>query len=193
MFAQVDSTAYSRDYEFKEGVFLSFYQLKANDPISKSSIISSIPKEELTFFKQLMVQSVFKYTDSTGKEREVSVSDSWGYCQNRSVYINYNKTFNKLNVIGTLCHFTAIVAANIGYRDPMNFGLNTTDELHQFVYDTQTNKIYDFTAKSMEMLIINDMDLYKQFTSLKRRDKENSIFIYLRKYNDKHPLFLSSK
>lgn len=190
VFAQADSIAYSRDYEFKEGIYVSFDELKGNNPIPKMSIISSIPKEELTFLKQVMEQPGFKYIDSSGKELEMLSSAIWGYCQNRSIYINFNNTFNKLNVLGTLSHFTALVQTNVGYRDPMNYGLNTINELRQFVYDSQANKTYDFSSKNMEMLLINDIDLYKQFTGLKRRDKESSIFVYLRKYNEKHPLYL---
>jgi len=73
----------------------------------------------------------------------------------------------------------------------MGYGLNNSvDEMRQFVFDTQTNKVYDFNVKNMEMLLKNDSDLFIQFMALKKRKKADSIFIYLRKYNEKHPLYL---
>lgn len=194
--AQPDSIAYSRDYEFTEGFFLAVDQFKNNDPILKSSVISGIPKNQLDFMKQLVEQKNIVFTDSKGVEQKIETLTVWGYCQNRSVYINFNKQFNKLIVIGTLCHFTAMVATSIGFRDPMGYGAglnNTVDELRQYVFDTKTNKVFDFNVKNMEMLLKNDTILYDQFMALKKREKPDVIFVYLRKFNEKHPLFLLQK
>lgn len=193
-FAQSDSIAYSRDYEFTDGIFLTIDQFKNNHPIPKPSIISGIPKSELDFLKQVIEQKNIFYTDLEGVEQKIETAGVWGYCQNRSVYINFNKQFNKLNVIGTLCHFTAMVATTVSFHDPMGYGLNNTvNELRQYVFDTQTNKVLDFTVKNMETLLQNDTDLYNQFMALKKREKPDAIFVYLRKFNEKHPLYLLQK
>ncbi|MCE9539448.1 MAG: hypothetical protein K8R85_09550 [Bacteroidetes bacterium] len=194
-FAQVDSIAYSRDYEFTEGVFLTIDQFKNNDPIPKASIISGIPKSQLDFLKQLIEQKNIFFTDSKGVQQKIETASVWGYCQNRSVYINFNKQFNKLNVIGTLCHFTAMVATSVGFHDPMGYGgvNNTVNELRQYVFDTQTNKVFDFTVKNMETLLQSDSALYNQFMALKKREKPDAIFVYLRKFNEKHPLFILNR
>lgn len=194
--AQIDSIAYSRDYEFTEGIYLTVTQFKQNNPILKSAVVSGIPNSELDFLKQIVQQKYIIFKDSTGKEQKIETSSLWGYCQNRSVYINFNKEFNKLNVIGTLCHFTATVVTALGFRDPMGYNNgfnNSSDELRQFVFDTKSNKVYDFNVKNMEMLLINDADLYNQFMALKKRQKPDAIFVYLRKYNEKHSLYLPKK
>jgi hypothetical protein len=195
-FAQTDLIAYSHDYEFTEGIFLTVNHFKQNNPITRSSIVSSIPKSEIDFFKQLVEQKNISCKDTSKKEKMIETATIWGYCQNRAVYINFNKQFNRLNVIGTLCHFTATITTNVGYHDAMSnrYGMgmsNVVQELRQFVYDTQNNKIYDFDEKNMEVLLKNsDQDLYNQFMLLKKREKSNAIFVYLRKYNEKHPLYL---
>lgn len=194
--AQSDSIAYSRDYEFTEGFFLAVDQFKNNHPVLKSSIISGIPKDQLDFMKQVVEQKNMVFADSKGVEQKIETLTIWGYCQNRSVYINFNKQFNKLIVIGTLCHFTAMVATSVGFRDPMGYGAglnNTVDELRQYVFDAQTNKVFDFNVKNMEMLLKNDTMLYEQFMALKKREKPDVIFVYLRKFNEKHPLYLHKK
>jgi hypothetical protein len=45
----------------------------------------------------------------------------------------------------------------------------------------------------MEILLKNDAVLYEGFMKLKKRAKADSIFIYLRKYNETHPLYLPLK
>jgi hypothetical protein len=34
--------------------------------------------------------------------------------------------------------------------------------------------------------------LYDEFMKFKKKDKPEQIFVYLRKYNDRHPLYLKS-
>lgn len=192
--SQPDSIPYSRDYEFKEGVFFTPKQFKQNNPILKLSISSGIPSNQLDFLTQVVEQKIITFKDASGNEQKLETASIWGYCQNRSFYINFNNVFNRFNVIGTFCHFTAIVSTSVGFRDPMGYGLNNSvDEMRQFVFDTQTNKVYDFNVKNMELLLKNDSDLYIQFMALKKRKKADSIFIYLRKYNEKHPLYLPEK
>jgi hypothetical protein len=190
-FSQTDSVSYSHDFDFNEGFYLSINQFKSNSPIPKQAIISPVPKGEPDFFKQVTEQKTLSYMDLEGKEQHLETANIWGYCQNRSVYVNFNNGFNKLNLIGTLCHFTSIIKINVGYPMSYNYGYNNTiEELRQFVLDTKNNRVYDFDVKNMEFLLSNDNDLSNQFAVLKKRIKSNSIFIYLRKYNEKHPFYL---
>ncbi|MGZ4048922.1 MAG: hypothetical protein ACXVPU_07435 [Bacteroidia bacterium] len=192
-FSQTGMIAYSHDYDFKEGIYLSLDQFKQNSPIPKSAFITGIPKDELDFFSQLLEEKTIVYKDTAGKEVKLAPLSVWGYSQNRTIYINFNKSFNRVNVIGTLFHFTAAVRVVTGYQDPMsyNYGINNThDEIRQFVFNTQTNMITEFNVKNMELILKDDAELSAQFEALKKRAKADSIFIYLRKYNEKHPLYL---
>lgn len=185
------SVPYSRDYEFKEGVFLTIDQFKNNDPILKAAIISNIPKNQADFMKEIMEFKNIIYKDKDGKEQKLETMSVWGYCQNRTIYINFNNDFNRLNVIGTLCHFTAAVLIRGGYQDPMNtYGINTQSEVRQFILNTKENKVVDFNIPEMEKILQDDQQLYTEFMKLKKRKKADSIFIYLRSYNEKYPLYL---
>lgn len=194
-FAQFDSVPYSRDFEFREGFFQTVYHLKNNEPIPKASIISGYPKSQPDFMTQVMQAKYITYKDRDGIEQKVLTSTLWGFCQNRTIYINYNGEFSRLNVIGTLCHFIAKKYTPVGYTDPMNYnyGINTSDEQHQFVLDTQADRIYDFTVSTMEMLLASDPQLSAEFMLIKRRKRQDFIFVYLRKFNEKHPLYISVK
>lgn len=192
-FSQTNSVPYSREYIFTEGFFLTVHQFKSNSPILKTSVISEISKDDVDFLKEEIKKKKIAYQDSSKVQYKIETSNIWGYCQNRTIYINYNNDFNRVNVIGTLMQFTALITTSPGFMDPMysNYGLNTTvDELRQFVFDTQTNKIMPFDVKNLTLLLKNDPELYSEFMALGKREKADSQFIYLRKYNENHPLML---
>lgn len=193
-YSQNQTTAYSREYEFKEGIYLTIEDFFNNNPIEKKLIVSAVPKTDVDFMKQVVENKYMMYKDSTGKEIKIETSTIWGYCQNRSIYINYNKSFNRLNVIGTLCHFTATITNYINYTDPMyTMGMNNTyDEVRQFVLDTQINKVYAFNVGNMELILKNDDALFEEFSKIKKRKKGDAIFLYMRKYNEKRPLYLKA-
>jgi len=193
-FSQADSVPYSREYEFKEGIFLNVEQFRRNDPIPKSAIISAYPKTQVDFMKQVTGERYITYKAADGSEQKVETLSLWGYCQNRSLFINFNDELNRVNQIGTLCHFTSIVTMPVSYQDPMNtYGISTSDEMRQFIFDTQTNKVFDFNVKNMELLLKNDPALYTEFMKLKKRKKADAIFVFLRRYNENHPLYLPAK
>ena len=193
--AQFDSVPYSRDFEFREGFFPTVYHLKNNEPVPKSKIISNYPKTQSDFMTQVMDAKYVKYIDRDGVEQKIQSANIWGYCQNRTVYINYNGEFTRMNVIGTLCHFIGKKYTPVGYNDPMNYnyGINTSDDQHQFVFDTESDRIYDFSVSNMEILLARDPQLSAEFALIKRRKKQDFIFVYLRKFNEKHPLYISAK
>jgi hypothetical protein len=191
--AQKDSIPYTKDYEFNEGIYGTIKDFKQNTPINKVAVVTTIPKNQLDFYKQLVESRVIAYKDTTGNEQQIESSTLWGYCQNRSIYINFNSAFQRLNVIGSLCHFTASVKSLTSYNDPTNYGMgNSHTELRQYVLNTETNEIVDFTAQSMELILSKDKLLYDEFMKFKKKDKPKQIFVYLRKYNDRHPLYLKS-
>jgi hypothetical protein len=192
-FSQTPMVPYSHDYDFKEGVYLSLDQFKQNNPIPKSAFITGIPKNQLDFLTQLLEEKMVVYKDPEGNEVKIESSTIWGYAQNRSVYLNFNKEFNRVNVIGTIFHFTASIRVEPNYRDPMdyNYGINNgRDEIRQFIFDTQTNVVNEFNVQNMELILKDDAELLAQFEALKKRAKADSVFIYLRKFNEKHPLYL---
>ncbi len=194
--AQTNTVAYTRDYEFKEGLFLTLEQFKKNKPILKSAIVSILPKDQIDFLTQVTEQKSITYKDTAGVEQKIETNTIWGFYQNRTVFINFNNEFNRINVIGTLSLFSAMVVQAPMRNEPIGdmYAIEPAfQELRQFVYDTQTNKVFDFNVKNMELLLKNDAELYAQFMKLKKRKKADSIFIYLRKYNEKHPLYLASK
>jgi hypothetical protein len=208
IFAQSTTVPYTRDYGFKEGIYITASQFEQNAPISKAALISNVPTSRVDFIGEVMKQKDIVYIDSTtGKEQRIAVSNVWGYCQNKIVYVYSNKKFVRMNTIGTLCQYTGSITNVINNYNPMysgypgmgfpggypgygGGGTTTYEELKQFIFDTKSNQVFDFTPESLEALIMDDEALFKEFMELKHRKKSEMMFIYLRRYNEKHPLML---
>jgi predicted acetyltransferase len=192
--AQTDSIPYSKDFNFKEGLYLSYADFRNNDPIPKTKIQTNYDKNALDFFKQETAKTEIKYLDASGVEQTVRTNKLWGYCSNNGIYINYGRDFSKIMVVGSICHFTATVETYVGGYDhytgaPANI---RSYQLEQFVIDSRTGKVGSFTLVNMEALLKQDDALYNEFMKLSKRKRKDMMFVYLRKFNEKYPLYFKS-
>ena len=182
---------YNKNFRFKEGIYLTYDQFKHDTPISNLRIISKYDKHEIGFLSKLVLKKKISYLDSVGNKQEVTTGNIWGYSNNNIVYINLNGEFNRIPIIGNICHFTAIVTVyNELYEsnayDPGGYAAR---EFRQYILDFETGKILLYTINNLEFILKRDQQLYGEFSALKKRQKKKSKFIYLRKYNERHPLY----
>ncbi len=126
----------------------------------------------------------------------INVSDIWGFANKGVLYINHNDEFNRVPVVGKISHFIA----NASYTNnnyPYRYGSynnnyynpTTVTELRQYLLDFETGKIYDFNYITVEILLMNDTEIYDEYNDLRKRKKKKLKFLYLRKFNEKNPLF----
>jgi len=195
LFAQQKAIQYTKDFEFKNGIYISFLDFKNNNPLPASQLISDYNKNSREFFDKVLSKSTFSYIDSAGKEQTLKTDEIWGYCANGIIYINHGTDFNRVTIIGSIFHFVATIPMKVGMSDPLNYNdpfynpQQYTYISEQFVLDYETGKVLEFNVSNMEALISRDEMLYKEFTAFKKKKKRNSIFLYLRKYNEKYPIY----
>ena len=123
LFGQADNTGivkYSPDFVFNEGLFLTFNQLKANRPIPKTRILSKDDIDNFDFFTNLIENEMIYYYDNVGVRREVITNNIWGFSRNGALFINYNGTFNRIPVVGSICHFVSNITVMTERYDPYN-------------------------------------------------------------------------
>jgi len=63
-------------------------------------------------------------------------------------------------------------------------------EIKQFIVDFETGKVLDFDLENTELLLMKDAQLYEEFVQLPRKKKKEMMFVYIRKFNEKNPLYL---
>ncbi len=194
-FGQQKTIQYDRDFQFREGVYFTYLDFKNNNPIPTSKIISDYNKNNRDFISSVLNKPDFKYIDGFGKENTYTSNQIWGYCSNGTIFVNHGTDFNRVNIIGSICHFVATVKVRISAADPFYnnqpFGSQDrfTYSTEQFVIDYESGKILPFSTGNMEALLSRDELIYQEFNALKNRKKRESIFLYLRKYNEKHPIY----
>ncbi len=204
IFGQSDSAGmvkYSTDFKFKEGIYINFDQVKENDPIPKSRILTSVDYDDQYFFDHLQDQKKIYYYDKIGTKHELVVKNLWGYSRNGFLYININGNFFRITYIGKICHFVATQTTymnsynnpyyNNYYYSPYQYNPQTyqTTEMRQYLLDFETGKVYDYNDESIEILLMKDPELYDEYMALRKKKKKQLKFLYIRKFNEQNPLY----
>ena len=133
-------------------------------------------------------------------KKMVQVKDIWGYSDNGFLYIGLSAGFHRISIVGSLCHFVAdITVYSTYYRDPYYYNsynyysmrpvTTKSSELRQYLLDFKTGKIYDYNIEGLEIALMNDPELYDEYLGLKKKKKKQLKFFYLRKYNERNPLY----
>jgi len=219
--AQTDSTSanlvrYTPEFKFREGFYLNFDQVKNNRPVPKSRILTSVDYRSNTFFDQVIESRTLTYFDDFGNSQEVETSKMWGYSKNGILYINIGGSFNRITIMGNICHFVANVTtysnrySPYGYSpyghgfSPYGYGYSPygyspygygspnmrTTELKQFLLDFNSGKVMEYDTKNVEMLLMSDPELHDEFARLRSRRKQQLRFMYVRQFNERNPLYI---
>ena len=208
-FSQVDSVnlvKYTPDFRFKEGVFVNFEQVKNNQPIPKSRVLTDVSYDDPYFFDRIVEKKRLYYYDNYGVKQEIQISDIWGYSRNGVLYIGMNEGFYRITIIGSICHFVAnLTTYNSNYQyypyydyydyySPyhMRQTPRTTNEMRQYIMDFSTGKVMEYDVAGVEVLLMKDPELHDEFVSLKNKKKKQLKFLYIRKFNERNPLYLSN-
>lgn len=71
------------------------------------------------------------------------------------------------------------------------YGRNMTrNELKQYLIDFESGKILEYDVSNAELLLMKDSELYEEYVRLPRKKKKELIFVYIRKFNEKNPLYI---
>jgi len=213
-----ETVKYTPDFRFHDGIFLNFEQVKQNNPVPKARLLTSTDYNDKEFFKKLLESDKIYFYDGMGVRQEVKVSDLWGYARNGVLYIQVQNNFNRITFVGSICHFVADVTTYDsryyspygGYYDPYYYSPYSygsyypygsyyspysrsnmaRSEIKQYLINFEEGDIVDFDQKNTEMLIMKDSELYEEYVRLPRKERKNLMFVYIRKYNERNPLYI---
>lgn len=214
-----DSTIrYTPDFKFKDGIYLSFDQVKINSPIPKAKLLTSADYNDREFFNKVFESDKVYFYDEMGIRQEVEKSNIWGFARNGVLYVLIQDSFNRITFFGNICHFVADVTtydtrhnnySPYGYYDPYYspYGYGSyypygsyyspysqqtvaRNELKQYIIDFETGKVLEFTTENVELLLMKDPSVYDEYVQLPAKKKKELRFVYIRKFNEKNPLYL---
>ncbi len=207
--AQKDTVKYSPEFEFNDGFFFNFNQVKNNDPVPGARLISDYDHRDVDFYDKILEQKRIAFFDKNGVRQDVPVSKLWGFSRNGVLYIKLGEGFHRITIVGQICHFVATITTyDDRYSDPYYYGgrysrnpyydpyspynrrTTRNSEMKQYLLDFETGKIMDYDFKSIEVLLMKDPELYDEFVALRKRKKKQLKFYYLRKFNERNPLLI---
>jgi hypothetical protein len=190
---------YSPEYKFAEGFYPDFESVKKNSPIPKGRIISDYDYNDNNFFENTVLQKKIYYFDNLGNRLEILTSRLWGYAKNGALYINIDDGFYRITLVGSICHFIAYHTDtyNTSYYDPYSVSYpyypgatSSSTEMMQYLFDFNTGRVVNYDVEGLEVLIMTDARLHDEFMQLSSRKKKQMLFVYLRKFNERNPLYL---
>lgn len=206
LISQIDTTKmvrYTPEFKFEDGIFLNFDKVRNNDPIPKSKILSTVDYNDKDFFTRILSESKVSYYNNLGEKMEVEVRKIWGYSRNGILYVNMGGDFQRITIVGKICHFVANVTVydnmyydpyyyryyNSYYYSPRSRSV-ASNELKQYILDFDTGRLMDYTVSNLEAILTRDAELYDEYVKLKKKKKKQLKFMYIRKYNERNPLYL---
>jgi hypothetical protein len=206
LFCQTDSLdliKYTPEFKFREGIFISFQQVRTNSPIPKSRILTSASYDDPYFFSNILEQKEIQYFDNFGVQRSIKTKKIWGYSQNEILYIGINDGFYRIIIIGSICHFVATHTSYNNNYYPYSYydyryypygvspSVNTRTEMRQYLLDFTTGNVMEYDVASVEVLLMKDPELHDEYVALRNRKKKQLKFLYIRKFNERNPLYFT--
>lgn len=213
---------YTPDFRFNDGIFLNFDQVKYNRPIPKAKILTSADYNDREFFTKVFASDNFYFYDEVGVRQEVAKNDIWGFARNGVLYVMIQGNFSRVTFIGQICHFVADVTTYDtrynnyspynyydpyyyspysyyggypygGYNYPYNQSTTARTELKQYIIDFESDKVMEFSLENVEVVLMRDPAIYEEFMKMSKKMRKQMMFVYIRKFNEKNPLYLPSK
>jgi len=209
---------YTPEFKFIDGIYLNFDQVKLNSPIPKAKLLTSIDYNDREFFKKILQINKIYFYDNMGMRQEIAKNTIWGYARNGVLYVQIQENFNRITFVGSICHFVADITtydsryynSPYGYYDPYyspyGYGSYSNtynpyyspyrqsnvarNELKQYLIDFESGKVMEFDVENTELLLMKDSQLYEEYVQLSRKKKKELMFVYIRKFNEKNPLYI---
>jgi len=207
--AQIDTSSmvrYTQDFRFNEGIFLTFDQVRNNAPIPKARLITDVDYYNKDYFTEVLSSKYIYFYDYYGSRQQVKSSDIWGFSRNGILYILMENEFFRITIVGRICHFVATTTTyDNRYYDPYysnpyyydsyyRYGSSPsayrTNEMRQYLIDFDSGDLYNYETKYIEVLLMKDPELHDEYIQLRNKKKKQLRFFYLRKFNERNPLYL---
>jgi len=198
---------YSHDFNFGDGIYANFDMVLANDPIPTARIVTDLDMFDRAFYEKITAGKEIVIYDENGVKKELKTTEIWGYGRNGILYINVGSAFHRISFVGSICHFVANVTTyNPNYYDPYYYNpyysnsyyynrysmpqsnVASTD-LRQYLLDFETGDVMEYDAESVEVLLMKDPELADEFHALRNRKQKQMKFVFIRRFNEKHPLY----
>ena len=200
---------YSPGFELKDGLYLNIDDVKNNDPIPLARIVTDLGSYNKDFINEMYTSEKIILYDDYGIQRFIYTKHIWGYAESGRLYIMAGGQFQRIIIQGSISLFTASETTHMKTKfSPGDSSLNytTTEDLYrshnrkyyyayvtgerkEYLFDIESNTLAAYTIEVLEKLLLRDFELFSEYTSLRKREKKESMAEFIRRYNQNHPLY----
>lgn len=187
-----DSVRYTGAYTFTDGIYLNFAAFRENRPSIPMAALTTAQGQHLTDLRN--AGDKLFCTDSLGKRERLDLRTAWGFCNGGVVYVRAGNGFSRIGLMGALAHL--VYDATYRSYDPYMMGGSTTYTVEeQRFLEMATGTFLPVSAEGIGAVLARDAGLKEEFDALpkKQRRKPETIFLFMRRYNDRHPLYFPAK
>ncbi len=189
---------YTPEFKFQDGLYLNVEMVKTNHPVPMVRIVTDhndFNKFGSKIYNQIHPEERIILYDDNGVETSVLAKDVWGYALDDRLYIMLGSRFQEIKFQGAISLFIASATTSEfiplksegGYTDYI--ASNVTIEDRKYLFDFESNELRGYNYETLEELLNKDSELYTEYTSLPKRQKKRMMLTFIRRYNEKHPLY----
>lgn len=200
---------YSRDYKFKDGLYLHIDAVRWNDPIPLGRIVTDLNTYNRNFFDELIIREEIILYDESGVRVSIRTSDIWGYARSGRLYIMLGGKFQRIIIEGSISHF--IASATTMERpefqpDDTAMYYSSTQDLYRTnnrkpyyryvtaqgkasLFDFESNTLTAYNPEALGKLLERDSVLSPEYSSLRKRERPKRMVEFIHRYNARHPLY----
>lgn len=185
---------YTPGFDLREGIYFTFDEFRNNRPAVALKDLLDDQGRPIGDLRNY--HGKVHYADSASQGRSVQVDKSiWGFCDRDIIYVNIGDGFFRIGMMGSIAHI--VYDNTYSYRGgyyggAYGMGPATTTVQEQRLLDVETGAFQPITGAGIEEIIQRDPELRDKFGSLpkKERERERTIFQFVRLYNERHPFYL---
>jgi hypothetical protein len=196
---------FNPEFKFEDGVYLNFQQVRSNSPIPKSRLLTTTDYEDKDFFDNIVNSKTVSFYDPLGVKQTVKADDIWGFSRNGILYIRLDNNYHRITIVGQICHFVATVTTyDTRYYDPYYYNpynyynyrygayptTSSSSEMRQYLLDFNTGTVMDYDIESVKVMLMKDPELHDEFVALRKKKQKQMKFLYIRKFNERNPLYI---
>jgi hypothetical protein len=200
---------YSRDYKFKDGLYLNIDAVRWNNPIPLGRIVTDLNTYNRDFFDELIIREEIILYDESGVRASIRTSDIWGYARNGRLYIMLGGKFQRIIIEGSISHFiaSATTMERPGLQpDDTAMYYSSTRDLYRTnnrkpnyryvtaqgkasLFDFESNTLTAYNPEALGKLLERDSVLSSEYRSLRKRERPKRMIEFIHRYNARHPLY----
>lgn len=181
-------------------MYLDYEDFRRNRPIPIIRIVSKEKTSDDEFLKKTIKDNEkIHFFDELGLEQSVHRLSIWGFSQNNKLYVQHNGIFNTVPKLKRLSHFISyVVLTNSGF---VPYGAYYSDyypavnarersEMKHYFVDLSDGRIYEMSPPHLIKAFATDKALQEQYAQLDEDEEKDRMFEFLKRYNERNPLYL---